>query len=117
MAQDDDLPYWVLISVLFSTFSLQPELAQVLHRIAFDLLQSGASEAAVDLPLALGVVRNLKKDALLGTVGGPTFEAELETEQGKGQVRFLLTRSGLELFAAREAGTAPGAPPKREWLH
>jgi hypothetical protein len=38
---------------------------------------------------------------LLGTIGGPAFEAQLETERGAGKVRFLLTRDGLELMKAR----------------
>lgn len=109
MAEDDDLPYWVLISVLFSSFPLQQELALALHHVAYDLHHSGQAVGTIDRETAHGEVRNLKKDALVGTIGGPVFEAELETERGKGQVRFLLTRQGLELMAQRA--------PRREMLH
>lgn len=102
-------PYWVLISVLFSTHPLEEQLAVMLHRVAFELHRTGAEAGAVDQDLAHGVVRNLKKHALLGTVGGPLFEAELETEKGKSQVRFLLTHQGLELLQQHEP-TLPGLP-------
>ena len=107
MAGDDDnIPYWVLISVLFSSVPLTSQLAMSLHQVAFELYKSGDGEGAVDQPMAHGVVRNTKRDALLGTSGGPMFEAELETERGKAEVRFLLTRQGLELMLQR-AETAP----------
>ena len=52
-----------------------------------------------------GEVINLKKQAALGTFSGPVFEANLETERGKGVVRFLLTNQGIELMAERLART------------
>lgn len=92
-----DVPYWQLLSVLFSSVPLEQALAMTLYDAAFELQRTGARSMKVAGDLATGTVTNLKKHALLGTIGGPTFEAELETARGKGQVRFLLTRSGLEL--------------------
>jgi hypothetical protein len=89
-------PYWMLISVLFSSQPLTPALAMTLHQAAFDLYQRDAVSGEVAGDLLSGKVRNLKKDVLLGTIGGPAFEAEIETERGSGVVRFLLTREGLE---------------------
>ena len=91
-------PYWVLISVLFSSFSLTPSLAMSLHQIAYSLHRTGSSEGEVMQELARGRVRNLHKHVVLGGMAGPAFEAELETERGPGTVRFLLTRQGLELM-------------------
>lgn len=105
MAQGDDtIPYWVLVSVLTSTVPLEQGLALALHRVALELHRTGGALGQVDHSLAHGQVKNLRREALLGTVGGPVFEAELETERGQGFVRFLLTRQGLELLdAQREA--------------
>lgn len=110
----DDVPYWVLISVLFSSFPLDQGLALALHRVAMHLYEAGDSQGVIDHQLAHGVLKNLQREAVLGTVAGPTFEAELETERGKGQVRFILTRQGLQLLAERRG---PSAPPPGAWVH
>lgn len=97
----DATPSWVLISVLFSTFPLEESLALALHRVALDLYRRNGSVGLVDHGLAHGQVKNAQKDAAVGTITGPVFEAELETERGKGEVRFILTRQGLDLLEAR----------------
>lgn len=104
---DENPPYWVLISVLFSSFPMTPALAMCLHEAAWELHRKGGSEGQVAGDLVSGKVLNLKKDVLLGTIGGPAFEAEIETERGAGVVRFLLTREGLELMKAREQHQRP----------
>lgn len=86
----------MLLSVLFSTFQLTPSLTVTLYEAAFDLHTNDKSATKVAGDILSGTVRNLRKHALLGTIGGPTFEAEVETERGKGTIRFLLTREGLE---------------------
>ena len=103
----DDIPYWVLVSVLFSTHPLSEAPALALHRIAFDLYRTGGTLGQLDRDDAHGEVRNLKKEALMGTIGGPVFEADLETPRGKGLVRFLLTRQGLEMCSQAEAKRLP----------
>ncbi len=100
----DATPSWVLISVLFSSFPLEEDLALALHRIAMDLYQRGDSVGVIDHGLAHGQVKNSQKEAVVGTIVGPVFEAALETERGKGEVRFILTRQGLDLLEARAAG-------------
>jgi len=106
---DDEVPpYWTLISVLFSSVPLQPPLAMALYHVAYELQRTSAGEGEVSSNLAHGRVVNLRKDVLLGSIGGPSFEAELETERGKAQVRFLLTRQGLRMRAEHEPN-APGA--------
>ncbi len=89
-------PYWQLISVLFSTFPLSSALAMTLYEAAFELQRTDAGAKKVAGDLLSGTVRNLKQHAVIGTIAGPTFEAEVETAEGKGTVRFLLTRQGLE---------------------
>ncbi len=106
---DSKPPYWVLISVLFSSQPLTAAVAMTLHEAALRLHQSERTEGPVAGDLLSGTVRNLKHFAQLGTIGGPVFEADIETERGKGQVRFLLTREGLEalgVLAEREAAQA-----------
>jgi hypothetical protein len=61
----------------------------------------------IDQGLAHGHVKNARKEAAIGTITGPVFEAELETERGKGQVHFILTRQGLELMGHEPAQAAP----------
>ncbi len=95
-------PYWLLLSVLFSSQPLSESLAMCLHQAAYDLYRKDGGVGEVIGDLARGKVRNLKKDVLLGTIGGPAFEAEIETERGAGVVRFLLTRQGLAMMQARE---------------
>lgn len=99
---DSPPPYWLLISVLFSSQPLTPSLAMTLHQAAYDLYRRNDSVGSVAGDLLSGKVRNLKKDVLLGTIGGPAFEAEIETEKGSGVVRFLLTREGLEMMQRQE---------------
>jgi hypothetical protein len=102
-------PYWVLISVLFSSQPLTPPLAMTLHQAALELYRNDGSVSDVAEDLITGRVRNLRKDVLLGDIAGPAFEAEIETERGSGMVRFLLTRQGLELMDAQKK-TRAAAP-------
>jgi hypothetical protein len=99
-------PYWTLISVLFSSFPLEPALAMTLHQAACELYRQDGSVQDVAGDMISGKVRNLRKQALLGAISGPAFEAEVDTARGSGQVRFLLTRDGLELSGlGRDDGT------------
>ena len=101
MPEDDSPPYWVLISVLFSSQPLTPPVAMALHHAAFELYTSGGTASPLAGDLLSGRITNLRKDVLLGHIAGPAFEAEIETERGSGVVRFLLTRQGLELMNAQ----------------
>ena len=110
---DEVPPYWMLISVLFSTVPLQQPLAMALYEVAYELERTSSGEGEVSSGLAHGRVVNLRKDVLLGSIGGPSFEAELETDRGKAQVRFFLTRSGLRMRSEHEPGARPrwATPP------
>ncbi|ATB31362.1 hypothetical protein [Melittangium boletus] len=108
-------PYWVLISVLFSSQPLTPTLAMTLHQAAFELYRRGDAEQRVAGDLLTGTVRNLRKDVQMGSISGPAFEAEIETERGSGTVRFLLTRQGLEMMHAQPE--APPTPPRPRYLN
>ncbi len=88
-------PYWLLISVLFSSIPLTPALAMTLHEAALELYREDAGAKRVAGDILSGRVLNLRKSMALGAIAGPAFEAELETERGKGKVRVLLTRQGL----------------------
>lgn len=101
---DESTPYWVLLSVLFSSVPLTPSLAMTLHQAAYDLFRRGAGSTEVAGDVLQGRVTNLRKHVVLGEITGPAFEADLDTERGKGRVRFLLTRQGLDLMADRPHG-------------
>jgi hypothetical protein len=94
--------YWMLISILFSSIPMEQALAMALHRVAFDLYANGQREGGLDHQWAHGKVTNSKTEAALGSITGPVFEAQLETERGKAEVRFILTRQGLEMMMALE---------------
>jgi len=79
-----------------------------LHRSAYDLYRtdSGLAQIGQDSDVIIsGEVENLKRQVSLGTFAGPMFEARVETERGKGVVRFLLTHQGIEMMAERTAST------------
>jgi hypothetical protein len=115
---DDSTPYWYLISVLFSTQPLTPALAMCLHQTAYELLKRNDSVGQVAGDLISGKVRNLRKEVLVGSVGGPSFEAEIETERGSGVVRFFLTRQGIELMEGKVPEVAAAAkPPRPQYLN
>jgi hypothetical protein len=105
-------PHWTLISVLFSSQPLTSELATTLCQVALDLHQRQSPVGEINAQLVQGTVTNLHRDVLLGSMGGPSFEAELETERGHCTVRFFLTRQALRMLEAREA-----APPTPSMLH
>lgn len=113
-SSDPAPPYWLLISVLFSSQPLTPALAMTLHQAAFDLHQRGEGTKEVAGDMLSGRVTNLRRDVALGGIAGPAFEAEIETERGSGMVRFVLTRQGLELMKQQEA---PSAPPRPKYLN
>lgn len=106
-------PYWLLISVLFSSQPLTPALAMTLHEAAYELYSRGEGSREVAGDLLSGRVTNLRKDMSLGGIAGPAFEAEIETERGSGTVRFMLTRQGLELMKAQP----PAVPSKPKYLN
>lgn len=112
MSSDQAPPYWVLISVLFSSQPLTPALAMTLHQAAFELHQRGDGAKEVGGDMLSGRVVNLRKDVSLGGISGPAFEAEIETERGSGVVRFVLTRQGLELMREQ-----PAEPPRPKYLN
>jgi hypothetical protein len=102
MSAVGDDGHWRLIAVLQSTVFLPARLGVMLYRVAVKLQRFGEeSEALSDPEVAVGVVRRLKRELLIGTFGGPGFEAELITPGGSGLVRFIVTREGLDV-AERE---------------
>lgn len=92
----EPVPYWLLIAVLQSNVPLTPALSSRLYQAARDLYKSDQGSVRLAGDLAMGEVRSLKKDLLLGSIAGPGFEADLDTPHGSGKVRFILTRQGLE---------------------
>ena len=112
MSSDQPPPYWVLISVLFSSQPLTPALAMTLHQAAYELHQRGEGMKQVAGDMLSGRVVNLRKDVALGGISGPAFEAEIDTERGSGTVRFVLTRQGLEMMKQQ-----PAEPPRPKYLN
>jgi hypothetical protein len=102
----EPLPYWRLIAVLFSSLPLSPPLAMRLYRAAVELHETHEEVARLTGELAMGEVRRLEGTQVLGSVTGPGFEAEVDTPEGSGRVRFIVTPQGLESDEERDDPTA-----------
>jgi len=72
-----------------------------LYEVAFSLHRSGDGHGEVMQERLEGRVTNLHRSFALGSIAGPGFEADVEMPAGKGKVRFLLTREGLDLGKRR----------------
>ena len=105
-------PDWRIFAVLVSAVPLSNALSMALVQAARELSRSGSGLQEIAGDLIRGRVWPQGREVLLGTIGGPLFEAEVETERGGGRVRFLVTRDGL----ADEEAPAP-APRLRSWLN
>lgn len=94
-------PYWELISVLFSSVPLEPEVAWALYDSACELIDSGNGDAKLHTDAVSGRIE-ATGHAVIGTIAGPAFEASVSTpEHGKAEVRFLVTHAGVEAHEAR----------------
>jgi hypothetical protein len=85
----------MLIAVLFSTIALSEALSIRLYQAALTLEREGRGVEKLTGDLAMGQVRRLGKVEALGSLVGPTFEAELDTPTGSGKVRFIVTEQAL----------------------
>src|SRR5262249_26176161 len=101
----EPVPYWLLVAVPASTPPLEEAPASRLYPCALELHTKGRKTARGTGDLASGHVRAQGKVLSLGSISGPAFEADLETPKGRLEVRFLLTRQGLEAAASAEART------------
>lgn len=112
MSERDD--GWRLIAVLQSTVFMPPGLGVRLYRAAVNLLRTDADvENLTDPETAYGQVRSLRRELLLGTFGGPGFEADIDTPRGRGTVKFIVTREGVEL--AERAHAQRAADERKHW--
>jgi hypothetical protein len=100
---------WLLIAVLESTFPLEEAVTLRLYHAAMTLHADAGSVEKIQGDLMNGQVRRLGKTMLIGAIGGPAFEADLDTPRGSGHVRFVLTPEGLEYVGLPERH-APHAP-------
>jgi hypothetical protein len=107
----ETVPYWRLIAVLFSSLPLSPPLAMRLYRAAVELHQTRDEVHRLTGDLAMGEVRRLQGTQVMGSVTGPGFEADVDTPEGKGRVRFIVTPQGLEDSSTDEEPATPGLPP------
>ena len=101
MSADDShgssrVPYWRLIAVLTSSCPLSSPLAMRLYRAALELHRDEEEVQVIRGDLGEGEVRRLGKEMVIGAIGGPGFEAEIDTGTGSGRVRFIVTREGLD---------------------
>lgn len=72
-----------------------------LYYAGCDLYQRDQEAGEVAGDLLSGKLRRLQEHAVLGTFGGPSYEARIDTEHGAGVVRFLITREGLHWMERR----------------
>jgi len=99
-----------LVSILQSQKPLSQELVASLVEVAFALYQTGQAWGLVEGAYVQGKVFNKNREVLLGTLGGPLFEAKLQLPQGNNTVLFFLTRSGCALLQEREKARSLASP-------
>ena len=102
-----ETPYWLLICVLASTVRLSEDASLSLYDAACEMVAARQEHAELRSAAVTGTIRNVGKDAVVGTFSGPLFEADVITAGTSGHVRFLLTRQGL---AARQQGRPARGP-------
>lgn len=91
-----------LLCLMTSGLSLTDEMAHLLLRTAVDMIRKRARKQNFKSAEGEGRLTTDFAYALLGCSGGTQFEAEVETNLGKGRVRFIakdLTPEQLELGA------------------
>lgn len=99
-----ETPYWLLISVLASTMRLSEEASLSLYDAACEMVAAKQEHAEIRSGAVTGTIQNLGKEAVVGTLSGLLFEADVIAAGTSGHVRFLVTRQGL---AVREQGRPP----------
>jgi len=92
-----ETPSWFLIAVLASTIPLSDDASISLYDAACEMLDARQEEALLRSAIVTGSIKNLGTDVVVGTLGGPLFEADVIAGGTSGQVRFLVTRQGLAL--------------------
>ena len=89
-------PLWRLIAVLASTIPLERAVALWLYQTAVEMRALGQKSVPLAGDLGDGRLTDMRQEALIGSIGGPAFEAILETNRGKGHIKFIVTKEGLE---------------------
>lgn len=85
------------VSVLFSTFPLDKDIAWALYDSACELLDVGGKEVQIHCGAVSGKIRSANH-VNLGGLCGPGFEAEVATPKfSDGKVRFFVTHQGVSL--------------------
>lgn len=96
MNSDRDL----YVSVLFSSFPMEQDVAWALYDSACELLDAGGAEAKLHCGAVSGIIRGTSH-VNLGGLCGPGFEADVSTPRfPDGKVRFFVTHQGVELHTA-----------------
>lgn len=96
MASKREERAWRLIAVLTSTAALSPALALKLYETAVALHLGRKESEPIAGDEGVGTVRAVGRELLLGSIGGPGFEAELDTPAGKCRVSYIVTKEGLD---------------------
>lgn len=92
-----DRPYWLLIAVLASSIPLSEDASLSLYDAACQMLEAGEGQAELRSRGVSGSIRNVGSDVVVGTLGGPLFEADVIAGGSSGHVRFLVTHQGMAL--------------------
>lgn len=77
----------------------------MLTETAFTLHKDSLTQMDVAGDFGSGRVRNLQQNALLGIIGGPVFEARLETNDGDATVRYILTDEAISHHEGKRKAT------------
>ena len=81
---------FALACFVMSGVPLNDAISNILMFAGRKMIEAGKNRQKIKSPVCEGVLRTEFGRALLGTLSGITFEAEIESDRGKTKVRFLL---------------------------
>ena len=102
-----DTPTWLLVCILASTVRLSEAASLSLYDAACEMLGAKQEHAELRSNAVTGIIRDLDKSAVLGSLSGRVFEADVIADGTSGHVRFLVTRQGLAASEQKHAARAP----------
>ena len=101
--------------LMVSGIPLDDMILGVLLRAARDMLRNGAERLAIRTDDAEGIVETRVHTAVLGSLAGVVFQAEIETDAGKTKTRFIVDSAEIsdEDFERIEMGEWSEHPASR----
>ncbi len=89
--------YYSLVCLMTRNLSLTPSVRMDLVNTAKQMFQAGRTTQKIKCPNVEGRLQTKWEEACLGTFAGIKFQADLETDLGRGKMEFIVAEAELEL--------------------